>query len=344
VQATDANNKRTIAAEYEADTVNEAQRPYVGTGTKALNAGNLGGIELFRDVDPGAVAHLLEECTEHQVRGGEVLLDPRLPNDCVYLVMSGRLEVRHGAPDGAVIAVLEAGACAGEMSMIEGLAPNAFVVAVEDSYLIGLKHATLWALVHSSHAGACNLLTLLLRRVHADKQFLRESTGKMRAYRRRSVTDALTELYNRHGMELFFPRAIDRCRRNRDPACLVVVDVDHFREFNNRHGHLVGDDVLTAVAERIQYCFRSTDLRARYGGDEFTVLLPRTDLAQALKTAERLRVAVSRCRPLEPEDLHVTVSIGVASLVANDTLERLFGRADAALRRAKQTGRNRLSI
>jgi diguanylate cyclase (GGDEF)-like protein len=202
----------------------------------------------------------------------------------------------------------------------------------------------MWELINTSHAVARNLLTLLLKRVHLDKRFLQESTVIMRQYHQRALTDGLTDLYNRHGMEQIFPRGMSRCQQADQSACLIVVDVDHFREFNNRHGHLVGDEVLVAVADQIQYGFRPTDLKARYGGDEFTVLLPDTTLPQALKTAERVRLAIRGARPFRQEGLCVTVTMGVAAMLPNDTLEGLFGRADAALYHAKQAGRDRVSL
>lgn len=311
----------------------------------ALDAvSTLENLDLFRNVDPTDVLYLLEDCTERTLNAGEVLLNPHLQNDTVYVVLSGALEVRHESADGKVITTLERGACVGEMSMMEGFTPNAYVLGMERSHLLAIRHSTLWELITRSHALACNLLTLLLRRVQADKALLRESTAVMRKYQRRSLTDGLTDLYNRNGMEQFFPRALARCQRNSEPACLVVIDVDHFREFNNSHGHQAGDEVLCAVAEKILHCFRPTDLKARYGGDEFTVLLPNTSVDDAVKTAERVSSAIRDSQPLPDSELRVTVSMGIATMDNGSSLEELFGRADSALYRAKEAGRNCVSL
>ncbi|MEL7448489.1 MAG: GGDEF domain-containing protein [Pseudomonadota bacterium] len=307
-------------------------------------ASTLETLDLFKNVDPTDVLYLLEACSERSIEAGEVLLNPHLDNDAVYVIMKGALEVRNETADGRVITTLERGACVGEMSMIEGLNPNAYVVATERSHLLAIRHETLWALITSSHAMACNLLTLLLRRVQADKQMLRENAAVMRKYQRRSLTDALTDLYNRYGMKQFFPRAIDRCRRDNEPACLVVIDIDNFRDFNNTHGHQLGDEVLCAVADKLLYSFRPTDLKARYGGDEFTVLLPNTSLEHALATADRVCRAIRDNQPIGTDDgLKVSVSMGVAAMSESGDLDELFGRADAALYRAKKAGRDRVS-
>ena len=309
-----------------------------------LESEALDSLDLFIDVDPSTVMYLLEECTERYIGAGGILLDPTVPNDTVYVVLRGSLEVRHAAPDGKVISTLGYGACAGEMSMIEGASPNAYVIALENCQLMCVKHETLWALINSSHAAARNLLMMLLHRVQADKRFMRESTVIMRQYHRRALTDPMTDLHNRYGMEKFFPRALARCQRDGVPAAQVVIDVDNFKDFNNRYGHLAGDAVLMAVADQIQTRFRPTDLMARYGGDEFTVLLPNTEIDRGLETAERVRKSVTVCQALEAEDVHVSVSMGLASMEADDTVESLFGRADEALYRAKNAGRNRVSL
>jgi eukaryotic-like serine/threonine-protein kinase len=133
-------------------------------------------------------------------------------------------------------------------------------------------------------------------------------------------------------------------RGERDRAMTaVMLDVDHFKPINDRHGHPVGDQVIVAVARRPAATVRGTDLLGRYGGEEFAVLLPDTDRDGASILAERLRAAVGD-RPIETDagPLTVTVSIGVAGLDAAISVPDLLGRADKALYQAKDGGRTRV--
>jgi diguanylate cyclase (GGDEF)-like protein len=123
----------------------------------------------------------------------------------------------------------------------------------------------------------------------------------------------------------------------------MMVDVDNFKHFNDRYGHISGDRVLIAVAHALREYVRPTDLIARFGGDEFAILLPGIELAQAVQTAERLREQVAA---LSPPSLStaVTVSIGVTVRIADDDVSTLVNRADEAMYDAKTKGRNRVSV
>jgi diguanylate cyclase (GGDEF)-like protein len=123
----------------------------------------------------------------------------------------------------------------------------------------------------------------------------------------------------------------------------MMIDVDNFKLFNDRYGHIAGDRVLVAVADALREFLRPTDLIARFGGDEFAVLLPDLKLKQARQIAERVRQQVAG---LSPQSLAtaVTVSIGVASRTDDDDVATLVQRADAAMYEAKEAGRNRVAV
>ncbi|MBT8135577.1 MAG: GGDEF domain-containing protein, partial [Gammaproteobacteria bacterium] len=203
----------------------------------------------------------------------------------------------------------------------------------------------LWAMINVSHAIARNLLVILSQRVRSDNRIIADSVVIMRQYERKSVTDALTGLYNRHWMEDMFRRELRRCRIGEKPVCLIMVDVDGFKTYNNDFGHLVGDHALCCVADALRDHFRPTDLIARFGGDEFSIMLPDTTFENALMVAERVRKGVeeSNTGQLDDGSAPVTISMGVAESDAADSLETLIERADAALYRSKLRGRNRVS-
>lgn len=156
-----------------------------------------------------------------------------------------------------------------------------------------------------------------------------------------SGTDALTGVLNRRGLFRAFDVEVERARRYSHPLALVLFDLDHFKQVNDRLGHASGDRLLRAVAEEVRRALRPTDLLGRWGGEEFVVLLPETPLSRAADVAERLRYLISG---LPAEGGPVTASFGVAALSPTDNLGALVKRADAALYEAKRLGRNRVVV
>jgi diguanylate cyclase (GGDEF)-like protein len=159
--------------------------------------------------------------------------------------------------------------------------------------------------------------------------------------RRLSTTDGLTALANRRHLDQVLSDEFARAGRTKAPLSVIMFDVDHFKKFNDTHGHDQGDRVLQAVARCFRECLRKYDTACRYGGEEFLAILPSTDLEGAVSVAERIRREVEE---MVVDDLKVTISLGVAS--CPDRLitapEMLVETADAALYRAKAAGRNRV--
>ena len=209
--------------------------------TQAINSDYkrslLAGLELFHGVEPDDVQDLLQECDRRDVESGEVLLSPDNKNDHVYLVLSGRLHVRVGSLDAPVIATMDVGSCAGEMSIIEDRDPSAFVIAAEPSHLLVIHQSVLWKMVDASHEFSKNLLIVLSERVRSHNRYIAESFGDIRKYERHATTDALTGLSNRHAMEETFPREVQRCLQDELPVSLIMIDVDAFKAFNDNFGH-----------------------------------------------------------------------------------------------------------
>lgn len=161
------------------------------------------------------------------------------------------------------------------------------------------------------------------------------------ALRRSSTTDALTGLYNRRFLDATLATEFTRAERGQSALSVLMIDVDHFKHFNDTHGHDQGDRVLQMVSRCLRDNVRPFDFACRYGGEEFAVILPGMDGALARQVAERVRVAVAQT---EVDGLHVHVSVGLASfpLVAVLFPDALIKAADAALYRAKESGRNRV--
>ncbi|HEX7988740.1 MAG TPA: diguanylate cyclase [Stenotrophomonas sp.] len=163
--------------------------------------------------------------------------------------------------------------------------------------------------------------------------------------RLQSIRDPLTGLYNRRYLEESLTREIARCGRRDFPLSVIMLDVDHFKQFNDTHGHGGGDALLAAIGQLLGSRLRGEDIACRYGGEEFTVILPESDSSSALRQAEELRLALSQMSvPFSGKTLPpITISLGVATYpvdgVAGLTLLR---KADAALYRAKRSGRNQV--
>ena len=306
----------------------------------------LAGLELFNNVDPDDVQHLLQKCERRDVAAGGTLISPENKNDYVYLVLSGSLNVHVGAADTPMLATIEVGTCAGEMSIIEDRDPSAYVIAAEPTHVLAIHKSILWEMVHASHAFSKNLLVVLSERVRSHNKAIAERFGDLRKFEQTATTDALTGLSNRHAMEDLFPREVTRCRKVGQPVSLIMVDVDKFKPFNDKFGHVAGDRALSAVAHVLKQQFRPSDFLVRFGGDEFAVLLPGVDKDEAIAVADRVRESVSGSTQSSSDSLiqvPVNVSMGVAQLAEDGSYDSLLRDADAALYRAKHAGRNRVA-
>ena len=159
--------------------------------------------------------------------------------------------------------------------------------------------------------------------------------------------DALTGLANRRAFDESLARECARARRTQLPLCLVLLDIDHFKQINDQYGHAAGDKVLRDFALLCQQSIRDTDLLGRYGGEEFILVLPEIDLQTAILSAERIRMTVAQYNFTLTSGtvLQLSCSIGIAMyLPERDDLDKLLLRADQALYQAKHQGRNRCAV
>jgi diguanylate cyclase (GGDEF)-like protein len=161
-----------------------------------------------------------------------------------------------------------------------------------------------------------------------------------------AITDGLTRLYNSRSFYSQLEQEIDRIKRYRHPLTLLVLDIDHFKDYNDKYGHLEGDKVLVRFSQIIRSCLRTNDSAYRYGGEEFTVILPETAGEEARTVAQRIRAALE-AEPFTPKDgevVTVTISIGVTEYHPKEELSTFIQRADEAMYRSKRSGRNKVSM
>lgn len=315
-------------------------------GTFGVCHSTIDDLELFRGETDPAVAEILNSCAVVRVqRGGRVDDGGR---DRLYIVLSGQLEIQHDsqATDEGATTRIQPGQSAGEQAVLDDAVDLAAMTALEDSELLVIESKTVWELVQRSHVLSRNLLSLLSFRIRAANALARRREKLSNFYRQLSLNDALTGLYNRTWLGDMLPRLAARAAQDGSPLSLVMVDLDHFKRFNDTHGHIAGDGALAAAANVLRGALRPSDFAVRYGGEEMMVLLPSTSQEQAVIVAqrlcERLRGAVVFPDMRVPLP-HVTGSFGVASLGPDGGERALMEAADAALYRAKESGRNRVS-
>lgn len=170
-----------------------------------------------------------------------------------------------------------------------------------------------------------------------------DNSRRLEQMEKQAITDGLTGLYNRRAFVLAGEKEVGRARRYQRPLALIFFDIDHFKDVNDSHGHLIGDHVLRVLTDLVTRTTRATDIVCRYGGEEFIALMPEADRDEALAMAERLRQEISRMTVVTAGGtLSLTVSLGVAALRRDEdeTLEDLIARADRAMYQAKAAGRN----
>jgi diguanylate cyclase (GGDEF)-like protein len=180
-------------------------------------------------------------------------------------------------------------------------------------------------------------------RVKRLQRGLTEASIELEDVEERAWRDDLTGVYNRRAVNVALDEAKQRADATGEPLSLCVIDLDHFKRFNDELGHLAGDAVLRTFAHAVQAGLRAADVFGRYGGEEFIQILKHTDLPGAMSEAERVRARISALElPVSRQIGPLTISIGVAQYQPGEKIVQTFARADSALHRAKLGGRNRV--
>ena len=189
-------------------------------------------------------------------------------------------------------------------------------------------------------------LLLRLRRVLKERQLSTERTRMMQKLQKLATTDGLTKLYNSRSFYSQLELEVDRYNRYKHPLSLLLLDIDNFKEFNDNFGHLEGDKVLVRFSQIIKSCLRTNDSAYRYGGEEFTVILPETNGDEAKTVAQRIRSSLEteKFKPIPDRNAKITISIGVTQYFPKEELSAFIRRADKAMYLSKKNGRNRVSV
>jgi diguanylate cyclase (GGDEF)-like protein len=189
-------------------------------------------------------------------------------------------------------------------------------------------------------------LLLRINVVLKNRSEKKENNRKLEELTNLTVRDDLTGLFNSRQFNNHITQEIDRSNRYFRPLSLILLDIDNFKSLNDTYGHLFGDKILSGIGEIIKSAIRIQDTAYRYAGDEFTIILPETELEKAIAVAERVRQAIENETQLlsHPKPLTVTVSIGVVEYLADEEIKSFVHRADSAMYESKRKGRNNISF
>ncbi len=297
------------------------------------------GPSLFVHSLPGSLGDLGALGREVSLARGDVLWKEGDAGDHVVVLVDGRLEVVHETPDDGEITLrhLYPGAVAGEMAALDGQARSATVRAHSASRVLLVPARSFREFLRGHPDLLEHLFWLQLERV-------RSLTWRVSRTHHRAITDPLTGLYNYGFFRERLVLELDRAHQTGDPIALAMFDIDHFKRFNDTHGHQEGNQVLQKVGELLRKTGRRGDVMARYGGEEFVALLYGASASDAWRFAEAFRGAVATTDirgDSVPARERVTVSAGVATFPADAQDDAgLVKAADDRLYRAKQAGRN----
>jgi diguanylate cyclase (GGDEF)-like protein len=314
---------------------------------------------LFSDMSElefNAVSAFLERL---RIKRGATVFNEGDAGQDMFFLLSGSLSAFVSQSDGTQrwLFDIKPGDFFGEMSIVANEPRSATFTAKEDSNLMVLQGIDFYRLIFEHPMIGIKMLRAISI---VQNQWLDQSSRHLgdlmrwgEAARRRAITDELTGLYNRRFLEESVKGRFDQGAVGLRKISLLMMDLDRIHVINERHGPAAGDQVIIAAADALRSLMRSGDIAARLAGDEFAVLLPDTDLADAGMVAERIRESVERCEVRVPRSpgagekvvISVRTSIGaaVAPTHAHD-LESLIFAADRALHRAKEGGRNRIEL
>lgn len=305
----------------------------------------LAKLPLFRGVSQTDLDWLLNHSDFISLDEGQVLLSPEKDNAAVYIVLSGRLEVQFAMGNKGIKAFLDTGNWVGEMSVIDSTRPSATVITNTKVRLLVIPANVIWGLIERSHVAARNMLHALSSRIRQDNKLIAEGLQQQQAFSEKAQTDFLTNLRNRHWLDEKMPEILSVHNINKIPCSIMMIDIDHFKSFNDQYGHLAGDRVLQAVAEVVRNNLREGDAAVRFGGEELMVIMSDTRQENAVKIAQRLCNLIRELN-VQCDDggtlPAVTVSIGVYAIGETDTPKKVLKNVDQALYKAKNDGRDQV--
>ncbi|ULQ59406.1 GGDEF domain-containing protein [Brucepastera parasyntrophica] len=270
------------------------------------------------------------------------------PGNEMFIIATGAVAISITLADGkeAILAEIKQGSFFGEMAIIEHAPRSATCTALADTYLFSLSADNLYSLMdirpEMSVIILTNMLKITTQRLQNTGSLVSEMVRWGEAAKKRAITDEFTQLFNRRFLDDALKTSFTDAFFKKKHMSLVMVDLDHFGQINKKYGEAFGDSVILAAADVFKKNYRNTDILARYGGDEFTFILPDTNHKTALKICNAVCRKMAKIPFRDHPGFSLTASMGVACFPEQaDNIDNLKARADDALYKAKEAGRNR---
>lgn len=310
----------------------------------------LHGVDILSDLGADDLEILRQHLKVMPVAADDAICDQGDEGHELYIVREGGVAVRVTTADGGDIVVAEMGPgdFFGEMAIFEDAPRSASCVMIDDGVVLRLGKDNFFDLMAQYPDAAIRIMSRMVAittgRLHATSAFLSDLVQWGESARRRAITDQLTGLYNRRFLDSALDEHVVESNVKNRVFSLIMMDLDHFHQINDTYGQQFGDAVIKAVAPCISNNLSENAVAARYGGDEFTIILPGVEASGAFEVAESIRSAVAELQLMEPGGAQVTVttSQGVAEYPSQaDSSTAIKEKADLALYKAKESGRNR---
>jgi diguanylate cyclase (GGDEF)-like protein len=309
-------------------------------------------IHIFSDLSTRELSSIAGYLHPLKVGKDTVLCKEGDPGDQLYIVKKGTITSTINLPDGKQrkIAQFSGGNFFGEMAIFENAPRSATCFAEEKSEVYSMHKDDFYKALESHPKIAITImykmLTIISQRLRNTGKFLSDMVRWGNEASKRAITDGLTGVYNRRYLDTAMNDLFRSAQNLRQPLSLLMIDLDYFREINEQYSSEVGNKALCEVAAVFTRVLKDASVVARYGGDEFTIILPNTSLKKACKTAETIRKTVTELtvlKDLKGKLTDISLSVGVAAFPENaNDLKQVKELADKALYRAKEQGRNRV--
>jgi len=315
---------------------------------------DLNGLDIFSSLSPEEISRVRPLMKRHEVPDGWILFREGDEGRLMYIILSGRVAISIHTADGEDVEVSQVGEGSffGEMSILEKDARSATCRTIADCVLLSLDGRSFNKLMDHEPAAAVKIMQKMLNtataRLRKTGAFLSDMVKWGENARKRAITDDFTGLYNRRFFDDALKQTVADALRKKFPVSLVILDMDHFGTINAEQGESVGDEVLLAAVPVFTEVFEEKDVLSRYGGDEFSFILPETDGKTALERcrkagAEIRNLKILEGRPGSINRIHASIGIAVCPDHA-DNPDKLLDMADRALYSAKEAGRDQAKL